>query len=97
MRGEGKCERKKAKGVRREEERWDKGKLRASRVWLFLSFLEKDGVRAKENQRRTRTGMKQRMRQEVTDKTERSNGKSEKEKEEEKEGTRSECIMEEKS
>lgn len=29
MRGEGKCERKKAKGARREEERWDKGKLRA--------------------------------------------------------------------
>lgn len=41
--------------------------------------------------------MKQRMRQEVTDKTERSNGRNEKEKEEEKEGTRSECIMEEKS
>lgn len=37
--------------------------------------------------------MKQRMRQEVTDKTERSNGRNEKE----KEGTRSECIMEEKS
>lgn len=29
MRGEGKCERKKAKGARREEGRWDKGKLRA--------------------------------------------------------------------
>lgn len=26
---EGKCERKKAKGARREEGRWDKGKLRA--------------------------------------------------------------------
>lgn len=64
---------------------------------MFLLFSVKDGVRAKENQKRTRTGMKQRVRQEVTDKTETSNGKSEKEKEEEKEGTRSKCIMEEKS
>lgn len=41
--------------------------------------------------------MKQRVRQEVADKTETSDGKGEKEKEEEKEGTRNECIMEEKS
>lgn len=64
---------------------------------MFLLFSVKDEVRAKENQKRTRIGMKQRVRQEVTDKTETSNGKSEKENEEEKEGTRSKCIMEEKS